>query len=129
MEIFHHPNRLVATEEDYDTFIDQYPLLATYLGNLLITRTPVFIGYSLEDPDFRQIWQVIGNRLGQMRRPAYVFTVGIHAADAARYERRGVKVVNLPGHVSQYGQILETFFADVRSYWSSHLIKGKHRYY
>lgn len=120
----HHPNRLIVTEEDYDTFIDRYPLLSTYLANLLITKTPLFIGYSLEDPDFRQIWQVIGNRLGQMRRPAYVLTVGIHSSDAARYERRGVKVVNLPGQTSNYGQILETFFYELRKYWLPHLIRA-----
>lgn len=119
-----HPNRLVVTEEDYDTFIERYPLLATYLGNLLITRTPLFIGYSLEDPDFRQIWQVIGNRLGQMRRPAYAVTVSISAPDAARYERRGVKVIDLPGQKSNYGQILETFFNELRNYWTSHLIQA-----
>ena len=119
----HHPSRLVVTEEDYDTFVDRYPLLATYLGNLLITRTPLFIGYSLEDPDFRQIWQVIGSRLGQMRRPAYVVTVGIQPSDAARYERRGVKVVNFSGKRNDYGEILETFFRELRAYWPSHLIQ------
>src|SRR5205807_274375 len=42
----HHPGRLVATEEDYDAFLDRYPLLATFISNLLITRTAVLIGYS-----------------------------------------------------------------------------------
>ncbi|MCJ7514538.1 MAG: SIR2 family protein [Dehalococcoidia bacterium] len=119
----HHPDRLVLTEEDYDNFISRYPLLATYLGNLLITKTPLFIGYSLDDPDFRQIWQIISNRLGQMRRPAYVITVGINRIEAARYERRHVKVVNLPGNARNYGKILEAFFNDLRIYWSSRLIQ------
>jgi hypothetical protein len=51
----HHPNRLVITEEDYDVFLDKYPLLSTYLANLLITRTAVLIGYSLDVPDFRSL--------------------------------------------------------------------------
>ncbi|RZK35674.1 MAG: SIR2 family protein [Hymenobacter sp.] len=50
----HHPKRLVATEEDYDKFLNNYPMLATFLANLLITRTALFIGYSLDDADFRQ---------------------------------------------------------------------------
>jgi len=54
-----HPNRLVVTEEDYDGFLSHYPLVATHLSNYLITRTAVLIGYSLDDPDFRQLWQVI----------------------------------------------------------------------
>ena len=66
-----HPERLVATEEDYDLFIDNYPLIATFLANLLITKTPLFIGYSIDDPDFRQIWKIIVDRLGRSARPAY----------------------------------------------------------
>jgi hypothetical protein len=62
----HHPERLVATEEDYDGFLTRSPLIATYLSSLLIDHTPLFIGYSLDDPDFRQIWQVIKDRLGKL---------------------------------------------------------------
>ena len=40
----HHPQRLVVTEEDYDLFLQHYPLLATYLSNLLIERTAVLVG-------------------------------------------------------------------------------------
>ncbi|BET58885.1 SIR2 family NAD-dependent protein deacylase [Geobacter sp. 60473] len=50
----HHPNRLVVEEEDYDSFLDRYPLISTFLANLLISKTALFIGYSLDDPDFRQ---------------------------------------------------------------------------
>ncbi len=57
-----HPNRLIITEADYDGFLTTYPLLATYLANLLIMRTAVFVGYSLDDPDFRQIWHVVSER-------------------------------------------------------------------
>jgi hypothetical protein len=117
----HHPNRLIMTEEDYDTFISKYPLLCTYLANLLITRTPLFIGYSLEDPDFRQIFQVIGNRLHRMRRSAYVLTVGCKGPDTARFLRRGVKVISLPGSKADYDKILSTFFEEISNYWPSAL--------
>ncbi len=30
-----------------------------------------------------------------MRRPAYVITIGAQSHDIGRYERRGVKVINL----------------------------------
>jgi hypothetical protein len=33
--------------------VRRIPLLATYLSNQLITKTAVFIGYSLDDPDFK----------------------------------------------------------------------------
>ena len=48
----HHPNRLIVTEEDYDSFLTSFPLIATHLSSLLIDHTALFIGYSLDDPDF-----------------------------------------------------------------------------
>ena len=116
-----HPTRLVATEDDYDLFLEKYPLLATFLANLLIVRTPLLIGYSLEDPDFRHIWQIIGDRLGNLRRPAYVLTVSAKSSDIARYERRGVKVINLPGNKEDYPEILHSVFSELRDYWATKL--------
>lgn len=111
-----HPSRLVVTESDYDGFLSRFPLLATYLSNQLITKTAVFIGYSLEDPDFRQIWHVVTERLGRTRRQAYAIAVGARPTDIARYERRGVKVINLPGSRESYGDILATAFRELREY-------------
>lgn len=121
-----HPNRLVATEDDYDSFLTKFPLIATYLSNLLITRTAVLIGYSLDDPDFRQLWQVIGDRLGKSRRMAYVISIGAKPADIARFDRRGVKVVNLPGAKSKYGEILTKTFNELRDYWREKVVTSSH---
>jgi uncharacterized protein YutE (UPF0331/DUF86 family) len=119
----HHPNRLVVTEEDYDAFLTCLPLLATHLSSLLIDHTAFFIGYSLDDPDFRQIWHVVKERLGGLRRPAYVLQVGAASHTVARYERRGVKVINLPKTPSRsYGEILEAVFRELLEYWSSKVI-------
>ncbi len=118
----HHPTRLVVTEHDYDSFLDRYPLLATFLANLLITRTAVFIGYSLDDPDFRQIWQVVSERLGQSRRVAYAIMVGAKSTDVTRFARRGVKVIDLPGSKSRYGDILAEIFSELRDYWHEKVI-------
>jgi hypothetical protein len=111
-----HPKRLVVTEEDYDGFLSNYPLIATYLSNQLITKTAVFVGYSLDDPDFRQIWHVVSNRLGKARHMAYAILVNASPGDIARFERRKVKVVNLPGSRERYGHILAEAFAELREY-------------
>jgi hypothetical protein len=91
----HHPNELVLTEEDYDAFLARFPLLATYVASLLITRVPVLFGYSLDDPDFRAILQLIGDRLGRNRPAPWVVLARATQAQVARYERRGVRVVVL----------------------------------
>jgi hypothetical protein len=117
-----HPSRLVVTEADYDGFLTNYPLLATYLANQLITKTAMFIGYSLEDPDFRQIWHIVSSRLGKTRRKAYTIAINARAADVARYERRGVKVINLPGTREKYGEILAATFRELREYMREKVI-------
>lgn len=121
-----HPKRLVATEEDYDGFLSRYPLIATHLSNYLITRTAVLVGYSLDDPDFRQLWQVISDRLGKSRRMAYTIVVRAKEAEIARFNRRGVKVVNLPGSKSKYGEILAAAFDELRDYWRTHVVATSH---
>ncbi len=122
----HHPSRLVLTEEDYDVFLDKYPLLATYLANLLITRSAVLVGYSLDDPDFRQVWQVIGDRLGKARRAAYALLVDARGTDVARFARRGVKVISLPGGRDKYAEVLAGAFDELREYMQTNLIGASH---
>lgn len=117
-----HPSRLIVTEADYDGFLTNYPLLATYLSNQLITKTAVFIGYSLDDPDFRQLWHVVSERLGRTRRMAYTIAVNARTADVARFERRGVKVINLPGNRDKYGEVLAATFKELREYMRDHVI-------
>jgi hypothetical protein len=117
-----HPTRLIVTEADYDGFLTSYPLLATYLSNQLITKTAVFIGYSLDDPDFRQIWHIVSERLGRTRRMAYTLAVNARTADIARFERRGVKVINLPGSREKYGEVLAGAFKELREYMRDNVI-------
>lgn len=113
----YNPDRLIVTEEDYDGFLKRNPMLSTYLANLLIVRTPLFIGYSLDDTDFRQIWQLIKDRLGNLRRQAYVLKVNCSLHEKARFERRGVKVINIEGNISDYPQILEEVFVELKDFW------------
>ncbi|MFZ2643363.1 MAG: SIR2 family protein [Verrucomicrobiia bacterium] len=122
----HHPERLVITESDYDGFLHKYPLLATYLANLLISRTAVLIGYSLDDPDFRQIWNVVTERLGKTRRVAYALLVDAKPTEVSRYERRGVKVISLPGDRAKYGEILEAAFREIKGYLQSQILPASH---
>jgi hypothetical protein len=112
----HHPDRLVLTESDYDNFLRRYPLLATHLSSLLITGTAVLIGYSLEDPDMRQLLAIINERLGPMRRPIYALLVSPEPAITARYGRRGVRVIALDGPHSKYGSILAALFTELHEY-------------
>ncbi|MEV4951360.1 SIR2 family NAD-dependent protein deacylase [Paenarthrobacter nitroguajacolicus] len=113
-----HPASMVITEDDYDHFLNAYPLLATSVTAMLVERTGVLLGYSLDDPDTRQLLALIKRRLGRMYRPLWTIQVGASSQMVHRYERRGVKVINLPksGGVS-VGAVLEKFFLELAQHW------------
>jgi hypothetical protein len=93
-----------------------------YIPVHLDVEPAIFIGYSLDDPDFRQIWHVVTQRLGKTRRMAYTLAVNAKPADVARFERRGVKVINLPGTREKYGEVLSATFRELREYVRDNVI-------
>lgn len=114
----HHPSSLILTEADYDGFLDQHPLFATWLANQLISKTGVLIGYSLDDPDFRAVLAQIHARLGNVPPDLYVLDVDADPVRVDRYQRRGVRVVNIPSGDRGW-DILEDLFKDLAEYWAS----------
>jgi len=113
---FNHPDRMVVTETDYDTYIDKNPILSTYISNLFITKTMFLVGYSLDNYDFRNLWQVINSRLGKMARQAYCIIVDASPSKIARYQRRNIRVINLEGKAKDYSRILGEFFVELKGY-------------
>jgi len=90
-----HPSKLILTEDDYDLFFEKNPLMTTYITSLLINRTPLFIGYSMNDPDLRQLIKMIHSRLGTFRRPAYAIGVNLSKAEISRFDRRNIEIINI----------------------------------
>jgi len=119
----HHPNKIVATEEDYDLFIERNPLFATFLSNQLIVKTPLFIGYSIDDPDFRQVFKVVNDRLGNSKRPAYTIKLNASHHEISKFERRGVKVINIIDKKLNYSKLFENIFTELETYWKSEILK------
>ena len=120
----HHPNKLVATEEDYDLFIERNPVFATFLANLLITKTPLFLGYSIDDPDFRQVFKVVNERLGSTKRPAYTIKLNATHHEISKFERRGVKVINIIEKRLTYSKLFEQLFNELHTYWKNEILKA-----
>jgi SIR2-like domain len=105
-----HEENIVVTKRDYDEFMTKYPVVATHLSAMLITRTPLYIGYSLSDQDFLHIQDVVRSRLGQFERMSYV--LAFDPSDLARQEALGrhVHLVSLPSEhkTSSIAELLES---------------------
>jgi hypothetical protein len=118
-----HPLRLVLTEDDYDGFLSRNPLLATKLGALLIDHVAILIGYSLDDPDTRQLLSLIKDRLGSLAPPLWTIQVNSPQHVINRYERRGVHVINLPKKQNKsYGDHLSELFEALHVYWREEIL-------
>ena len=110
----HHPNELVVAEDDYDRFLINFPLLSTFVASLLITRVPVLLGYSAEDPDFRALLALLTNRLGRNSTTPWVILAKASPSQVARYERRGVRVVVLETRTNaSHGEVFRQFFSQL----------------
>ncbi len=110
-----HEEHIVVTQNDYDGFMDRYPVVATHLSAMLITRTPFFIGYRLSDPDFDNIRKVVRSRLGAFERMAYVVQFNVEPLRIEEAFSDKIHIINLdsdPG--SDRDEILESLFKNVQ---------------
>lgn len=67
------PHTIVVTERDYEEFFERLPNLVDMLLYYFATRTFLFVGYSLGDPNFRrmymQVTRQLRDRYGRVFRP------------------------------------------------------------
>ena len=89
-----HEEHIVINREDYDGFLEKYPVISTHLSAMLITRTALFIGYSLSDPDFSQIREVVHARLGRFQRMSYVIQFNQSRANVDKMLDDHLHVIN-----------------------------------
>lgn len=79
---------IVATDKDYERSLESMKsnVMGAFLRNYLLTRTVVFVGYSLQDWNFRWILESLINDMNDYAPRAYfVSPFGIDAADAERF--------------------------------------------
>jgi hypothetical protein len=110
-----HEEHVIVTREDYERYLDTYPVIATHLSALLITKTAIFIGYSLSDPDFQHVRQVVRSRLGKFERMAYVLE--FKGADEPATDRlaENLHIITLRTATGQSKDaVLAAFFREVQ---------------
>ena len=90
-----HEEHIVVTQEDYEGFLSKYPAVCTHLSAMLITRTPLFLGYSLSDPDFQHIREVVRSRLGKFQRMSYIIQFDQSSEEIDRHFDDGLHVINI----------------------------------
>ncbi len=112
-----HEEHVIITQNDYNNFLTRYPVIATHLSAMLITRTPLFIGYSLSDPDFDSIRNVVRSRLGPFVRMAYVVQFDADQAAIEAGYKENLHIISLPtANQPSRDHALEAFFLQIQSH-------------
>jgi NAD-dependent SIR2 family protein deacetylase len=116
---------IVATTKDYEACQERLRngLIGGLLKTLLATKTVVFVGYSLSDPDFRSIFEFVSEQMRGLQRQAFVITP--FKEEGQKFEQLGLIPIvtdgeyfisNLKEHFVNQGEMLSDdiyYYADV----------------
>jgi hypothetical protein len=90
------PGSIVVTQEDYRLYFKKYPLVKMKLAALLLDKMFLFVGYSLDDPDFNQIQAEISFELQKHQRWAYAILFDADEFTVEDLKTRNIHVINIP---------------------------------
>jgi len=87
------PYSIVATQSDYDACMSRNVVIFNKLKDLMATKTFIFVGYSMRDADFQDVWSGITSALGHFTKLAYA--VDRHATPETQsfWKERGIELV------------------------------------
>ena len=86
---------IVITEDDYRTYFQKHQAMHRQLESLLMTKTFLFVGYSLNDANFNFVYDEIQTYLDRERRPAYAIMFNVNEFVVNDYHSRGLQIINI----------------------------------
>ena len=89
------PDTIVVTEQDYRTYFRRFPRVKDKLTGLLLEKTFLFVGYSVNDPDFNQLRAEIAYDLRQHARMAYAILFDADEFTISDLRAQNVQVINV----------------------------------
>ncbi len=136
-------NNAILTKDDYEMFTVSHSLFITALKGDLVSKTFVFVGYGLRDPNFLQVLANIRILIGKSAREHYCFIKELKKEDYEDYKdydydlikqelyikdirRYGIKAVM----IEEYSDISEIFERVKKRYLSNKIfVAGSCREY
>lgn len=87
----------IITEEDYRTYPDRFPEFVNTVRQALIENLFCLIGFSGDDPNFKNWYGWLRDVMGQQIAPVYLITYDTHLHDAKRklFAGQKIEILNL----------------------------------
>lgn len=89
------PRTCVLTRSDYARFRNSSRLMLDALRAHLSEYVFLFVGYSLQDPDFTSIFDDVGLAMGRLRQTHYICLPEVQALERQDLQNRGIQTLAL----------------------------------
>lgn len=113
---------IVFTKKDYESYESNHDAIVAHLKGLLTTKTVLFLGYSLQDPNFQQIKQMIEKMMGTSVRKSYIVLLNADKTKVLEYEKMNLHVINLQSDTKSKSDLLLEFVEEISNYKSPKLL-------
>ncbi|WP_329327728.1 SIR2 family protein [Streptomyces luteogriseus] len=108
------PQTLIITRDDYARFVNANSVTINTLQSDLIHHMFLFVGYSLSDPDFNNIYDNVLYNMGNMAQTHYLCVPHASAMEIDDLARRGIKTIDLSGWPgANPSEQLKSFLSDL----------------
>lgn len=107
------PDNIIITRRDYDTYFRRFPKVKEKLSGMLVDKTFLFVGYSVNDPDFNQIRAEIAFDLHQHNRMAYAVLFDTDRFTLSDLRSRNIHVIDAPAQDDDYSSRLGLILGEI----------------
>src|SRR5699024_9598969 len=86
---------IILKEDDYLNYSSNFALIESYIRSLIATNTVLFVGYSVNDPNFNLIFQWVKTILKSHFQPAYLIEISREYSriEHSYYKNRGINIL------------------------------------
>lgn len=87
------PSSLIAAEDEYRPISDSKPLISSLMKTLLANKSVLFLGFSLNDSDFKEIFQELKISLGDNMPRSYAVVFDCDDYHTEYWKEEGITII------------------------------------
>ncbi len=113
------PKSVVVSARDFSTYHSVYPRMTERLRTALEMNTALFLGYSLQDPFFNQIWDRITIDFGSLQRVGYAVFFDASALEIDDLHHRNMEVISLETNNRDRTDVLANWLIELLEHYNN----------
>ena len=87
------PVTMIACEDEYKPLSEKSPIIEALLKTQLANKTILFLGYSLDDSDFKTTYNMVKKTLGNHMPKSYAIIKSATSYQKELWSERGIKII------------------------------------